>query len=176
MGTKLPFPKGHSTQFSAHVHRGEMAGWISDTWHGVGPRPRPHCASLLEAEAEAPILAHFYCGQTAGWIKMPLGTEVGLGPGDTVLRSGPAPHGKAHSSLGACLSLLWSCHGFCAVVNYTSYHRVLVALPASVNRGPCLLWRNGRPSQLLLSTCYHLRRVRLNADVVQGVYWFCSTP
>ena len=24
--------------------------------------------------------AHFYCGQTAGCIKMPLGTEVGLGP------------------------------------------------------------------------------------------------
>ena len=24
------------------------------------------------------------CGQTPGWIKMPLGTEVGLGPGDIV--------------------------------------------------------------------------------------------
>ena len=24
--------------------------------------------------------AHVYCGQTAGWIKMALGTEVGLGP------------------------------------------------------------------------------------------------
>jgi len=23
--------------------------------------------------------AHVYCGQTAGWIKMPLGMEVGLG-------------------------------------------------------------------------------------------------
>jgi len=29
--------------------------------------------------------AHIYCGQTAGWIKMPLGTEVDLGPGHTVL-------------------------------------------------------------------------------------------
>jgi len=26
---------------------------------------------------------HIYCGQTAGWIKMPLGTEVGLGPSDS---------------------------------------------------------------------------------------------
>jgi len=26
-----------------------------------------------------------YCGQTVGWIKMPLGMEVGLGPGDIVL-------------------------------------------------------------------------------------------
>ena len=25
----------------------------------------------------------------AGWIKMPLGTEVGLGPGDIVLDGGP---------------------------------------------------------------------------------------
>jgi len=25
--------------------------------------------------------AHVYCGQTAGWIKTPLGTEVDLGPG-----------------------------------------------------------------------------------------------
>jgi len=31
------------------------------------------------------FLAHVYCGQTAGWIKMPLGTEVKVGPGDVVL-------------------------------------------------------------------------------------------
>ena len=29
--------------------------------------------------------AHVYCGQTAGWIKMTLGMEVGLSPGDFVL-------------------------------------------------------------------------------------------
>ena len=27
----------------------------------------------------------------AGWIKMPLGKEVGLGPGDIVLDGGPTP-------------------------------------------------------------------------------------
>jgi len=31
-------------------------------------------------------LAHVYCGQTAGWIKMPLGTEVDLGPGHCIRR------------------------------------------------------------------------------------------
>jgi len=31
-----------------------------------------------------------YCRQTAGWIKMPLGMEVGLGPGDIVLDGDPA--------------------------------------------------------------------------------------
>ena len=39
-----------------------------------------------------------YCGQTLGWIKMKLGTEVGLGPGDIVLDGDPAPpHKKGHS-------------------------------------------------------------------------------
>jgi len=38
--------------------------------------------------------AHFYCGQTAGWMKMPLGTEVDLGPGDIVLDGDRAPRVK----------------------------------------------------------------------------------
>jgi len=62
-----------------------------------------------------------YCGQTVGWIKMPLGTEVGLGPGDIVLDGDPAPPRK-----GAQQPPLF---------------------------GPRLLWPNGRPSQLLLSSC-----------------------
>ena len=32
-----------------------------------------------------------YCGQTVGWIRMPLGLEVGLGLGDIVLDGDPAP-------------------------------------------------------------------------------------
>jgi len=32
-----------------------------------------------------------HCGQTVGWIKMPLGTEVGLGLRDIVLDGDPAP-------------------------------------------------------------------------------------
>jgi len=31
-----------------------------------------------------------YCGQMVGWIKMKLGTEVGLGPGHTMLDADPA--------------------------------------------------------------------------------------
>jgi len=37
------------------------------------------------------FLAHVYCGQTAGWIKMPLGTEVNLGPGNVELDAVAAP-------------------------------------------------------------------------------------
>ena len=37
------------------------------------------------------FLAHVCCSQMAGWIKMQLGTKVGLGPGDIVLDGDPAP-------------------------------------------------------------------------------------
>ena len=42
-----------------------------------------------------------YCGQTVGWIEMPLGMEVDHGPGDIVLDGDPAkghdiPHFSAH--------------------------------------------------------------------------------
>jgi len=37
------------------------------------------------AEPHPQFSAHVYCGQTAGWIKMALGMEVGLGPGHIVL-------------------------------------------------------------------------------------------
>ena len=37
------------------------------------------------------LLADVYCGQTAGWMKLLLGTEVGLSPGDFVLDGDPAP-------------------------------------------------------------------------------------
>jgi len=37
------------------------------------------------------FLAHFYCGQMAGRMKTPLGTEVDLGQGHIVLDGVPAP-------------------------------------------------------------------------------------
>jgi len=61
-----------------------------------------------------------YCGQTVGWIKMPLGTEVNLGPGYIVLDGDPAPpkergtatpHFSAHFALARSpiSALLSSC-------------------------------------------------------------------
>ena len=52
-------------------------------------------ASLPKKGAEPPkFLAHVYCCQTAGWIKMALGMEVGLSPGAIVLDGDPAPPDK----------------------------------------------------------------------------------
>ena len=39
-----------------------------------------------------------YCGQMVGWIKMPLGIEVGPGPGHIVLDMGPCSPKKGHST------------------------------------------------------------------------------
>jgi len=43
------------------------------------------------AEPPPQFLAHVYCGQTAGWIKMTLCVDVGLGRGHIVLDGDPAP-------------------------------------------------------------------------------------
>ena len=50
-------------------------------------------APLPKKGAEPPpqFSTHFYCGQMAGCIKMPLGMEVGLSPGKFVLDGDPAP-------------------------------------------------------------------------------------
>ena len=70
-------------------------------WYRGWPRPRRHCvrwgpSSPPQKGAEPPpqFSAHVYCGQTAGWIKMALGMEVGIGTGHIVLDWDPAPLSK----------------------------------------------------------------------------------
>ena len=55
------------------------------------------------------FLAHFYCGQTAEWMNMPLRTEVDLGPGHFVLDGFPAigERGTAAPSFRFGPCLLW---------------------------------------------------------------------
>jgi len=48
-------------------------------------------------EAQPPLLqfsAYVRCGQTAGWMKTPFGSEVDLGPGHIVLDWVPALRGR----------------------------------------------------------------------------------
>jgi len=74
------------------------------------------------------FLAHVYCGQTAGWMKTPVGTEVDLIPGHIVLDGVPALRETGTAA-----------HVFTARV-YCGH---------------------GRPSQLLLSSCYMILLVFL---------------
>ena len=72
-------------------------GWMDsdETWHAGRPRLWPHCVGWGPSSPSRkggrplPNFRPFYCGQTAGCITMPLGTEVGLGPGHIVLDQSP---------------------------------------------------------------------------------------
>ena len=97
----LPFPKGHNPHpiFGPYLLRPNGFMDQDATWYGDRPQPRRHCvrwgphSTLTKKGAEPPpqFSAHFFCGQTAACIKMPLGMEVGLSPGDFVLDRNPAP-------------------------------------------------------------------------------------
>jgi len=92
-----------------------LNGWMdqNDTWHGGRSRPRPNCArsgpsSPPPKRAQPPhFSANVYCGQTAGWIKMSLGIEIGLDPGHIVLDGDPAPPEKAAQPPTLRPCLLW---------------------------------------------------------------------
>jgi len=60
---------------------------------------------LKRGAAPLTFLAHVYCGQMAGWIKMPVGTQVDLGSGHIVLDEDPAPPKGAQQPplFGPCL-------------------------------------------------------------------------
>jgi len=143
-------------------------------------RPRPrfrdyipgwepnHSPSKRRGQSCPHFSAHVYCGQTAGWIRIPLGMAVGLGPGDVVLDGDPFQKNGALQPLifGQCL--LWP-NGWMDH-NATWYggrpwpRRHCVRWepshprPKGGHSSPCLLWPNGRPSLQLLSTCLHCSR------------------
>jgi len=118
-----------------------------------------------KGETAAPTFRPMYCGKTAGWIKMPFGTEMGLGSGNSVLDGNPAPPKKGHapqfpahvccSQTAGLIKMLLG-----TKVGLGSGHIVLQGDPASLHKGHSphpifglyLLWPNGRPSQVLLST------------------------
>ena len=136
-------------------------GWSTTRW---GPNP-------LKGHSRQSV-AHVCCGQTAGCIKMPLGTEVGLDPGHIVLdgthcvRWDPAPPKMGQQPPIFGPRLLWPngwmdqdatwCGG-----RPEPWQHCISWGPSPPPKGAqlrtlfgsCLLWPNGRPSQLLLSIC-----------------------
>ena len=88
-------------------------GWMDQdaTWYEGRPLPRPHCVTRgtqlpLPKRGHSPqFSAHV---QTVGWIKMPLGTKVRLGPGHIVSDGAqlhflpPKWHSPLHFSAHVC--------------------------------------------------------------------------
>jgi len=87
------------------------------TRHGGRPQPGdfvfdgdPVPFPQKRAEPPPQFSANFYCGQTARCIKMPLGVDVGLSPGDLIcIRWGPrSPSQKVGGALPK-----FSAHVYC---------------------------------------------------------------
>jgi len=140
-------------------------------WYAGRPLPRPHCAtwgptSRSPKRGRAPqFSAHVCCGQTAGWIKMPIGTMVGLGRTTLCYMQAQLHHsqGAQPPDFGPCR--LWPNGCMDQDATYYECRRLPKPhcitwdpAPSSQKRhsplvfGPCLLWPNGCPSQPLLST------------------------
>jgi len=87
-----PPPKGHSPRCPNFRHISVVAKGVDESrWH-LASQPRRLCVRWgpspppqKGAEPPRQFSAHFSCGQTAAWIKMPLATEVGLGLDNIVL-------------------------------------------------------------------------------------------
>jgi len=138
-------------------------GWMNQdgTWHGGGPWSKAHCTrwgprSPPPKKGQIPqFSAHFYCRRTVGWIKMALGMEVGLSPGDCVIygdQATPRTEGTptttqflAHVYCGQTAGWMKTPVG--TEVDLSPGHNVLDGVPAlretgtaAPSIGPCLLW------------------------------------
>ena len=149
MRTQLPLPKkgAEHPSFSPRLLWPNGCMDQDESWHGGRPRPWPHCVRC-EPRSSSPkrhspqFSAHVYCGQMAGWIQMPLGTEVSLGPGH-ILLDGDAAHPPKGEQPPPIFSpcLLWK-NGWMDQ-DATSYGGRPLPRPHCVRWGPAPLLKKG---------------------------------
>jgi len=92
-------PKGHSPPLRKFLPCLLWPnGWMDQDAASYAGRHQPRLLCVIwepsspSSNGHSPqFSAHVCCGQMAGWIKMQLGREVGIGPGFTVLDGNPAP-------------------------------------------------------------------------------------
>jgi len=114
MGTQLPSPKHGAEPQIFGPSLLWPNGWIHKdaTWYGGRHRPTRHCIRCGPSYPQkkgtpSQFLAHVYCGQMAGWMKTPLGTQVDLVPRHIVLNGVPAPAKGAQQPPSFGPYLLW---------------------------------------------------------------------
>ena len=99
-GPYLLWPNGSMDQDATWQHgRPRTNDIVLCMWGPSFPLPK-------RVQSHSQFSAHVYCTQTAGWIKVPLGTEVELDPSDIVLDGDPAPlpqKGSQPPLFGPCL-------------------------------------------------------------------------
>ena len=152
MGTQSPPHKGDGAPFPIF---GPFLlwpnGWMHQdaTWYGGRPPARGLCVRCGPspssqkgggARGQSPqFSAHVYCDQTAGWIKMALVMEVGLGPVHIVLDRDAAALPKG------CRVLEFSAHLYCG---QTAMHQDATWYKGRPqHRRICVRWRPSPPPQ-----------------------------
>jgi len=102
-GDQAPLPKRGRSPITNFWPMSIVAKWLDGSRRHLARRWALVQAILCWIGTQLPspkrgwshqFLAHVCCGQMAAWIKMPLGTEVGLGPGDFVFDGDPIPQKK----------------------------------------------------------------------------------
>ena len=111
------------------------------TWYGCRPQPRRLRVrwrpSPLSKRGQSPPLefsVHVYCGQTAGWINIALGMEVGLGPVHIVLDGDTAPLPKK----GGRAPTPFSAHLYCGQT--AGCIKVPLGMEVGLSLGDCVRW------------------------------------
>jgi len=163
METQPPPQKGAST--SVFCQRLLWPNGCMDqdaTWYGGRFQPTRHCVrwgpSSPPLKGHSPqFSANVRCGHTAGWTKMPLGMEVGLGPGDCVRWGHSYPQEKGHTHSTQFLAHVYcgQTAGWMKIEDATWYGSRPRPRPHCIRRGPsspqkghsipplfgpCLLW------------------------------------
>ena len=89
-------------------------GWMGQdaSWYRGKTRPRGRCvrwgrSSPSKRGTVPQFSVHVYCGQMAGWMKTPLGTEVDHGQGHIMLHGDSAPPRKGHISRHLFVHVYW---------------------------------------------------------------------
>jgi len=98
-----------------------------------------------------------YYGQTAGWINIPLGMEVGLGPGNIVLDGDPAP--PPCQKKGTTPFLQFFAHVYCG----QTAGWINMPLGMEVSLGPGHIVLDGDPAPLIRGTAPQFRPVSVVA-------------
>ena len=150
-----------------------MTAEVYSFWATVCKSSRPMLSDRCPV-CPVPPVTLVYCGQTAEWIKMPLSTEIGLDPGDTVSDGDPAlpKRGRTaalHFYAHVCCeqTVGWIRMPLSMEVGFGPGHIVLDGDPATpftegAQQPPhfsahvYILRPNSRPSQKLLSSCINL--------------------
>jgi len=101
-GTQLPPKRGTGPNFRPTSVVAKRLAELNATCYGGRPRPRRLCvrwgpSSHPKMGHSPQFSARVYCGQMARRIKMPLGTEVGIGPADIGLDGAKFPQKRGHN-------------------------------------------------------------------------------